>query len=725
MTQANTKSSPPVESQSQRWLKYGGNVAIACVAAVMLAVLVTYVAERRPKRIDTTASGLYSLKAQTLKIIENVNTPIRLVSLYTSSKPPESQDEDQDQPANVLPPQEATQIVNDLLQEYSTKGHDISFETIDPVTSPSKVDDLIEQVEAKYGGEIRKYKDFVDSFKDTITAITNLANPEVKAVAAMPLSEDTDRDVLMTMREAFITVEAFPKNLDDLQDALQRPLRQRPPDYKGAADAITDNLGNLATLLDAVINNFKVLETHAGVPPVVALYMKQSLPHYQEMKKLVGDTLARAKGLGELKLDTLRSALRQRNTILVMGDKEWRAINYDQVWRPASRNSGPGLSDEAPRPRFAGEQQVTAAILSLTSGGEKPKVAIVRAGGPPLAQAMPFGGGGDVPLADAADRLGLYNFDVVEKDLTGQFAAESQGMVSEPTDADIKNATWVVWDFQAQQNPEMGEPPSIAQAVADHLRGGGSAVILTTLHQDNLATAISDWGVSVNTNAVIIHEKIPGGGGGDSGDVVQQVLRLPFVFDLHDYGDHPLANPINSLEGLLANMCPVSLHIPPGYHGSYLLPIPTAPAAPKSWATTNLDAVQQNQVPPFDPTADIAGPVYAGAAVQKDAGGGRLVVLACGPFCVNQWLELTAQQVDPNAPQVLRFPGNGELFTNSVFWAAHQDALIDISPAAMDVGRIRDISPPLLRFVRVGILLVGLPGLCLLTGLGVYLKRRD
>ena len=74
--------------------------------------------------------------------------------------------------------------------------------------------------------------------------------------------------------------------------------------------------------------------------------------------------------------------------------------------------------------------------------------------------------------------------------------------------------------------------------------------------------------------------------------------------------------------------------------------------------------------------------------------------------------------------QVL-FPGNGELFTNSVFWASRQDTLIDISPAAMDIGRIGNISAGMQKFWRVGVLMVGLPGLVLLTGAGVYLKRRD
>jgi ABC-type uncharacterized transport system len=709
-------------TQRDRWLKYGANVALSCLAAIALAVLATYAAERRPIRIDATAEGLYSLKPQTIKIIRDIQTPIRLVSLYTHSKPPSSPDEDQQAQQAIVPPDEAAQTVNDLLEEYANKGKNITVETIDPVTSPTKVDDLIEEVESKYGGEIKQYRDFVESFKGTIDQIRKIADPEAKAVESLSLPQDIDQALLQTLREAFVTVQGFPNGLDELEAALQRPLKQKPPDYKGAADAITENLGTLSTVLDAVVSNFNTLEKRGGLPPGVADYMKQSLPHYQQLKKLVDDTLAQGKKLGELKLDTLRSALRERNTILVMSDKEWRAINYDQVWQPAVRVGAAVMSDTPPRPRFAGEQQVTAAILSLGSGGVKPKIAFVRAGGPPLTQSLGLGGG-DAPLSEAAARLGLYNFDVVEKDLTGQFAQQSGGEIPEPSDDEIKNATWVVWDFTRQQNPEMGGPTSIAPQVAQHLKDGGSAVIITSSRQDPMADTLADWGLTIRPDAMIVHEKIAVAGSASS-DMLESALGLPFVFDLREYGDHPLAKPLNGLDGIFLGMCPVTVHEVKGCRGTPLLPIPTAPEAPRSWGAAGFDPNDQNAVVQFNSTTDIDGPLYAGAAVEKDTGQ-RLVVLAAGEFPNNQLLDLNEQEFNADAPPVLRCPGNGELFTNSVFWAAHQDTLIDISPAAMDVGRIREMTPAALNFWRVGVLLIGMPLLVLAIGAGVYVQRRD
>jgi hypothetical protein len=163
--------------------------------------------------------------------------------------------------------------------------------------------------------------------------------------------------VLNTLRYAFITVENFPKNLADLQEALRPLTRQKPPDYKGAADAINERMTSLSGMLDAVITNFGVLQKRGGLPPEINAYMTSSLPNYQNLKKIVDDTVTSYKGLGELKLDTLRSALRERNTILVMGDKEWRSINYDQVWHPTGVSMASEYGSAPPPPRFAGEQQ--------------------------------------------------------------------------------------------------------------------------------------------------------------------------------------------------------------------------------------------------------------------------------------------------------------------------------------------------------------------------------
>src|SRR4051812_19645269 len=81
-----TESNPsilPRETQKERWVKYGANVALASVVVVVLAVAVVPTAHHPPRRFDMTAGKEYSLKPQTINIIKDLKSPVTLVSLYT------------------------------------------------------------------------------------------------------------------------------------------------------------------------------------------------------------------------------------------------------------------------------------------------------------------------------------------------------------------------------------------------------------------------------------------------------------------------------------------------------------------------------------------------------------------------------------------------------------------------------------------------------------------
>ena len=119
----------------------------------------------------------------------------------------------------------------------------------------------------------------------------------------------------------------------------------------------------------------------------------------------------------------------------------------------------------------------------------------------------------------------------------------------------------------------------------------------------------------------------------------------------------------------------------------------------------NLEQLGRGDPPKFDEGTDIATAKYAGAISQADKGNGRLVVLGSPTFMFNRYLDFPEPTLARRGTYVARFPANGELFINSVVWASGQDALLAISPAAMEVSRLRDMSNGQLIFARV--LIVG------------------
>jgi hypothetical protein len=725
------------ESQHERWLKYGVNVVVVSVVVIVLAVVVIWLAQMWDHRVDTTTAGLYSLKPQTVNIIKENKQPIKLVSLLTKTK---TQRASTDEPEIDM-----VQPVIDLLEEYHDKGKHIEYEVIDPAAQPAKVDQLIDDVMNKYGGEVRKYRDWIAVFMPSEKGAKAPEKPTTRPSATYAelkkqveeLSAETTKlsgtqmkvtqEMYITLNLAFQTVKRFPQYMDSVKDDTERMLKQSPPDLKGAVDAINNGLTKLSESLDPVIENFQAAQKDDKIDPVLKEFITKTLPGFKQLKAEADEDTRRIKGLGELKLDEVRRSLKAGDAVLVLGETEMRSVPREKIWQVPEDVRG-FTAEGKPKPRFHGEQQITSAILSLSSKA-KTKVCFVRPGGPPLtSQGIPgFQEGG--PFSEIAQRLRDYNFEVQEKDLSGMYAMQAQMRQQfappEPSDEEIKDAVWVVLDLPNPPQQQGGPPPSIAPKVAEHMKNGGAALILARPRSDPLAAVLDEWGVKIDPDHVIVHEPVTGAT--NASDFIEQAQKQPIIFFIKQFGDHPLTRPVNGLEGVILPMIPVTAQAKAGYKAASLIPVPQTL---KIWGESDISAamsggnIQYDAPKPPEKGGDLPPPFNAGAAVEKD-GGGRLVVFGSVEFAMDNILTIPDPGLLQQRIYAARFPANGELFMNSIFWLSKQDAMIAISPAAMDAARVGDISKGTLNFWRVGVLLIGLPLLVVIAGALMYVNRRD
>ncbi len=405
-----------------------------------------------------------------------------------------------------------------------------------------------------------------------------------------------------------------------------------------------------------------------------------------------------------------------------MGENDFKIIPFSAVWKAANAR-GFGDPGVTPQMQFAGEQQVSTALMQLNRPN-KPKVCFVRPGGGPLTQAMM---GPTAPFAEIADRLRNLGFDVSEKDLSGQWEMQAQMQQvpapPEPTEEQIKDAVWIVLDFA----PAMGQqgPNPMGPKLAEHLKQGGSALVLALPQADPLDGALGEFGVSLDTSAIVVHEAIKGAPAG-AGDMIEQAQRIPTIFITSQYGDNPIGKPLAALDAMLAPLLPVKVATKSGYTSWPMIPVPRDV---KTWASHDAQKSEDTQDITFNAATDTlntdANPLYGGAMVEK-SGGGRLVVLGSLRFALDQMLVFPDMEVLRNSGRIVsRFPGNGELLTNSVYWLTKMDSMMAISPSAMQVSRIKAMSDGTQMFIKAGVLLVALPGLILLIGATVYVKRQD
>ena len=722
------------QNASERWVKYGLNVVLTSLLVLVLAFLVVWAAQRWRTRGDLTVSGSYSLKPQTVSVIGDIKAPVKLVSLYPRLKQEPGQGRSASQSGAT--DQDFYQPVDDILQEYKRKGKNIDVDTIDPAAEPAKLDLWLGEVTRKYGGNVKAYRDLLQGFPATLAEIKKLADAEVEKMKKLRGVEVNDERQAETINAAYNTVLAFPALIGTLTGGIEEELKEKIPDYKGRTQAVEGSMNLFSRQVEAVRKALDTLQNEQAAPQPIRDYAKGSLASFDAMKKQADDVLGKIKGLGELKLDEVRRRLvapdgeQPAPAIAVMGENDIKLIDFKDVWKSGestglAARSGTG----APRLRFAGEQQLTSAILSL-SQPQKTKVAFVRAGGPPKAGgAGPFGGGGG-ECSEIADRLRAYNFEVLEKDLSGQAMQRAMmgGMPppNEATDEQIKDAIWVVFaEPQMTQFGPMPGGPELANKVKEHLDRGGSALCLFYLQGDDLSAALKDWGLEVKTNVVAVHEAVrtdaePGD------DFVEYARRQPPIFVINQYGGdgHPITSTLQSLDAALVPMLPVLNKGAEGAKVTSMLPVPTNIPAWGEGDTAFLFN-RRSPAPKYDPdSGDQAPPLFCGAAVEKN-GKGRLVAIGCTQFIENGMLAINDPKLSRNNLQVARFPGNGELFTNSIFWLAKMEKMIALSPSAMDTPRIRQIPDTVLAFWRIGVLLVGLPATALLSGFLVWRTRRD
>jgi predicted transcriptional regulator len=715
-----------METQKERWVKYGANVALVSVLVLVLSGVGVYIFERHRIRTDTTASGAYSLKPPTVQLIKNSPQKVRLVGLFSRK------DSAQQQQKKVQDVEDSAEVryqrVADLLSEYQQKsGGKIQAEMIDPDAQPGKVAELFVQVQKRYGNDVARYEEVLKEYPKTLDEITKLTSQEKEAVQKLP--EIKDKKVAQTVGEIFVTVEIFPQLLDQIKVGVKKQLELKVPDYKGAADSIRSGLEGLNERIDAVLGRFKQAKEDKNTPKEFMDYVAQAQARYETMKKAADDLLGKLVMLGELKqVDELRR--NQKNSIAIMGETDMKVIPQEEIFKvedvrmmDAERNL---------RPRFAGEQQVSTALVTLTSK-EKKKVAFIRSGGPPVtARAMGYTG----PMTDVAERLRELNVEVLDKDLSGSWQMQAmqlqmQGMMFPPdaSDEQLKDAVWVV--LASPQDPrQMMMNPSAGQMgakVQEHLKNGGSAMVLFDPQAEKM-DFLREWGVEVKPDYLIVHEQVERQGA-RSEDMAMEYWRQQPVFIVNQYGDHLVTRPLRSLDSLMVPLVPVNTVDAKGVKTTRILPVPSEP---KAWAEMDFDALRQQKTVAFNPAkdqltpGDLPAPLWGGVIAEKEDGKGRLVVIGCRRFAFNDYLNEPDYEVARAQRRfVPRFPGNEELFVNSMYWLLKMDTMISISPASFEVARVKpemkESTKNLWHFVVVALL----PATVLGAGVMVYVKRRD
>jgi ABC-type uncharacterized transport system involved in gliding motility auxiliary subunit len=128
-----------------------------------------------------------------------------------------------------------------------------------------------------------------------------------------------------------------------------------------------------------------------------------------------------------------------------------------------------------------------------------------------------------------------------------------------------------------------------------------------------------------------------------------------------------------------------------------------------SWGEKDFQSLTQEGGPPsFDETTEALGPLTLVAAGENATTSGRVVVFGGSNFAI-----------DPNFDAY----GNGDMFVNSVDWAAEQDDITNITPKTPTERTFNIPGQLQWIFILLGSVFI-IPGLVVLAGVSAWLARR-
>ena len=144
---------------------YGSNALVAALAFLAIVSLINFISSRHHHRFDLTESKQYSLSPQTIKILHNLDKPVKVYAFFTPADPRRTE-------------------VEDRLKEYTYHTDKISYEFVDPDLKPA----LARQYEVTSYGTLvfvrgdKTQKTYGIDEQDITSAILKVSRDEVKAV---------------------------------------------------------------------------------------------------------------------------------------------------------------------------------------------------------------------------------------------------------------------------------------------------------------------------------------------------------------------------------------------------------------------------------------------------------------------------------------------------------------------------------------------------------------
>lgn len=691
----NEQTTPRVDTQTTRRVKYGVNVAVVAVVAITLAVLLNILSYRNNLRYDFTITREYTLSPQTRQVIDRLDEDVEIATVFSIDN-------------------ELLERVNNLAQEYDHASPRITTRHIDLASKPTA---FYERLRDRYAESNQPLRDAVTQAGATITEaqarMKAILEPLSKATEALP-----DTSVIKDhLFEALIVLTRLDQQMTTSVEDVNKSLEGSLPDYAGAKAALVSivSTGREGGTLAQIQKLFDQIKQHADTPNAVKntmIELNEQLPELRTKLREADEKLGAAQSSPEY--DRVRQTLATTSSIVVFKGQSVRAIPVTAMFPDQKLLADVGGDHDA---RFIGEERITGALMSLSMSQPPLVVFVVNR------EISAIGSSPNAMYNHVARRLQSVGFDVRQWNPQGQMTPDGRMAPPSPMPepAEGQRAVWVIvprvpggpMDFMSANAGE-----ALASLMDEKLEAGHGVMVMFTADPttsmgaaDPLNTRLDPWGITVQLDRVVLQQvKLP-----DDKSVANNYIQIKSWPQ-----DLPVTAALAGMDGVFTQACP--LVVGPA-EGVTQHPLVVATGR-RLWAER--DFADQRKIAESDYDEATAADEFT-LAVAAERGDQRLVAVA-DPIWATDGITTFGRIGEMQGPGVAElggalFPANAELFVNSVLWLAHMDQMIAASPRTQDIPRIAAMDDATIARYR-WLLGAGLPVAVLLVGFTAWFMRR-
>jgi hypothetical protein len=221
----------------------GANVGLMIGLAIILTVGVQLIGYRWSRRADLTSTGVNSLTPATTALLRDLETPVKLTSLYFKT---DIEDEDQNRFRSA---------VRDLIELYrATNRSQITTQEINPLQDHDERKQLFRDLLAlpKFKEEAAGHVAAIENFRDNLLPmIQKLLRDEQQDLERFTTLEGQDDSLINQVRRLFKDLE---RSVDQASQDIGDALASDVPLYSGAVRSIRQTGGALERGLKNIVD---------------------------------------------------------------------------------------------------------------------------------------------------------------------------------------------------------------------------------------------------------------------------------------------------------------------------------------------------------------------------------------------------------------------------------------------------------------------------------------